>query len=128
MLTVITVVDKEHYVAKVGTSSIPKHFFAQNGKVDVKTGLFLKSLSQNENGQIVAETRCGVVDTFDYALVSIPAPQLLNDVKLGLRVQHFLLCSKKLSAFALHRQKDNRKAESYIFDYLKFLVCVIVDY
>jgi len=76
--------DKEHYVAKVGTSSIPKHFFAQNGKVDVKTGLFLKSLSQNENGQVVAETRCGVVDTFDYALVSIPAPQLLNDVKLDL--------------------------------------------
>ena len=76
-------------MAKIGTSSIPKHFFAQNGKVDVRTGLFLKSLSQNENGQIVAETRCGVVDTFDYALVSIPAPQLLNDVKLGQWVQIF---------------------------------------
>lgn len=78
--------DKEHFVATTGTSSIPKHFFGVNGAVDLKTGLFLKRLEM-KNGEVEAETRCGLVESFDYVLVSIPAPQLLDDVEVTLSAQ-----------------------------------------
>jgi len=76
-------IGKEHFIAPMGTSSIPKHFFGVNGAVELKTGLFLKRLEM-KNGVVEAETRCGLVESFDYALVSIPAPQLLGDVELEL--------------------------------------------
>merc|ERR1711892_72656 len=65
-------IGKEHFIAPMGTSSIPKHFFGVNGALEMK------------NGVVEAETRCGLVESFDYALVSIPAPQLLGDVELEL--------------------------------------------
>ena len=48
-------------MAKVGTSSVPKHFFAEHGGVDIQTGLFLKRL-ERKNDKVEAETRCGKVE------------------------------------------------------------------
>ena len=48
-------------MAKVGTSSVPKHFFGEHGGVEIQTGLFLKRLERKDN-KVEAETRCGKVE------------------------------------------------------------------
>jgi len=76
-------IDKEHFVAGNGANTITKHFFAQNTNLETKTNLFLKKISV-DGDQVIAETRCGIVQDFDLIVVTIPPPQLLTDIDLDL--------------------------------------------
>jgi len=65
-----------HYVAPEGMSSVVKHFFNKSG-ASVHFNRRVASLRRVEGGW-VAETECGLQDTFHQVLLTMPVPQVLQ--------------------------------------------------